>query len=401
MRRRTDLRISARGASSFRGIKIIKYHQRSGRFLQAAFRCLAKMDRSMAQTLMGLIPTLTGPLPSELLELAVSLLAQSRTKASSLKADEEIARSYACANLACERCEASPVTDCICASRLTSLQRLKQSLALPKIEPRPPCPPKVYQKLYRYLDSALPAGTRRTARTSRHNNSTLTPQSSPAKPRTPIKETPLRPDTRQRKTHQRLSTSDSEAPAWIMPVIRQLCDKMGAPAAPHHIFAGVSSILAAQEQQSAVKIPALIVAVYILVTTRLAGTETVPDEYRNRRALALDIVKDAARKDEADMEVGNVDNADIDNCMREVKDQKWTQMDWFGNITPGSGVGLDEGAEDDEDGSDDEEADERVLLPVARRTTGQRDSLEQDYLQAGLGTMVRDSFLFLHCHLFS
>ena len=66
------------------------------------------MERSMAQALIGLIPTHTGPLPPELLDLAVSLLAQSRSKASSLKADEEIARSYACANLACERCEASP-----------------------------------------------------------------------------------------------------------------------------------------------------------------------------------------------------------------------------------------------------------------------------------------------------
>ena len=59
----------------------------------------------MTQALISLIPTLTGPLPPELLELAVSLLAQSRSQASSLKADEEIARSYACANLACERCE--------------------------------------------------------------------------------------------------------------------------------------------------------------------------------------------------------------------------------------------------------------------------------------------------------
>lgn len=65
------------------------------------------MDKAVAQALNGLVPTLIGPLPPELLELAVSLLAQSRNKASSLKADEEIARSYACANLACERCEHS------------------------------------------------------------------------------------------------------------------------------------------------------------------------------------------------------------------------------------------------------------------------------------------------------
>lgn len=63
------------------------------------------MDRSVAQALNGLVPTLTSPLPPELLELAVSLLAQSRSKASSLKAEEEIARAYACANLACERSE--------------------------------------------------------------------------------------------------------------------------------------------------------------------------------------------------------------------------------------------------------------------------------------------------------
>lgn len=178
-----------------------------------------------------------------------------------------------------------------------------------------------------------------------------------------------------------------------MPVIRQLCNKMGAPAAPHHIFAGISSILASQEQHSAVKIPALIVAVYILVTTRLAGTETAPEEYQNRRTHALEIINDAARKNETYMEAGNVD---IDNCMREVKDQKWTRMDWFENITPGSGVGLDQGAEDDvEDGPGDDEADEGGLLPVTRRTIGRRDSLEQDYLQAGLGTMMRDQVDYL------
>lgn len=171
---------------------------------------------------------------------------------------------------------------------------------------------------------------------------------------------------------------------------------MGAYAAPHHIFAGVSSILASKEQQSAVKIPALIVAVYILVTTRLAGTGTAPDEYRNRRTLALEVVSDAARKDEASTDVGT---GDVDNCMREIKDQKWTQMDWFGNITPGAGVGLDEGAEDDaEDGPDDGEREEGDLLPVTTRIVGRRGSLEQDYLQAGLGTMMRDQVDYLSDH---
>ncbi|KAG4411908.1 hypothetical protein IFR04_014970, partial [Cadophora malorum] len=60
------------------------------------------MSRPIEQALANLIPRHTGALPAELIELAGSLLAQSRNKCSSLKQDEEIARMYACANLACE-----------------------------------------------------------------------------------------------------------------------------------------------------------------------------------------------------------------------------------------------------------------------------------------------------------
>jgi origin recognition complex subunit 6 len=61
------------------------------------------MNRSVEQALTSLIPRHNGALPLELIELASSLLAQSRNKASNLKAEEEIGRTYACANIACER----------------------------------------------------------------------------------------------------------------------------------------------------------------------------------------------------------------------------------------------------------------------------------------------------------
>lgn len=63
------------------------------------------MDKAIREALSGLIPAFSGELPAELVELATSLVVQSRSKASSLKKDEEIARPYACANLACERYE--------------------------------------------------------------------------------------------------------------------------------------------------------------------------------------------------------------------------------------------------------------------------------------------------------
>lgn len=63
------------------------------------------MDRAITQALNGLIPEWNNALPSELVELAASLLAQSRNRASSLKAEEEIARTYVCAHIACDRLE--------------------------------------------------------------------------------------------------------------------------------------------------------------------------------------------------------------------------------------------------------------------------------------------------------
>ncbi|KAL2050114.1 hypothetical protein ABVK25_009617 [Lepraria finkii] len=290
------------------------------------------MDRSVAQTLTGLVPSLNGPLPPELVELAMSLLAQSRGNASSLKADEEIARTYACANIACER--------------------LKQTLALPKIQPRPPCPPKVYQKLYKYLDGALPARERRSRRPARLNGNESAPTSSPFKTRTPSRPAYVRPDTPRRKIPQRLAAGTSEAPGWMMSVIRQLCQKLGAPAAPHHIFAGVSSILSSQDmasngktvaQSSATKTPALIVAVYVWVTARLAWSEAPAVEYQQQRNSAVEMLKGLAQVVD---EMRSFDHDDVDTCMHQIVDNQWTKMDWFENVPAGTGLGVGDGLED-------------------------------------------------------
>ena len=353
------------------------------------------MDRSISKDLDGLLPGLTGSLPPELVELAISLLAQSRSKASTLKAEEEIARSYACSNLACERCEIPLSTDDNLSCLLTF--RLKQSLALPRIEPRPPCPPRVYQKLYRYLSSALPAGTRRNNKPARANDPFSAPASSPAKPRIPGQVIPLRSGSMRKKTSLRPNARSDSVPDWIMPSIRQMCKKVEAPAAPHHIFAGVSSILSLRELErnggaeaasSGVKTAALIVAIYILVATRLIGVETKPAEYRQRRRLALEALTEAIP---GEMEQA-FDDSDVNKAMRKIDSQRWAEMDWFSNVPEGSGLCLE--VEMDEvssqgaakDGEDEE--DEGPLLPGLRRASRRQDDLVDRYLQAGLGTMA-------------
>ena len=61
-------------------------------------------NRPVEQALATLLPTHAQDLPQELLSLAISLVAQSRSFSSSLKPEEEIARPYACAEIACKRC---------------------------------------------------------------------------------------------------------------------------------------------------------------------------------------------------------------------------------------------------------------------------------------------------------
>lgn len=60
-------------------------------------------NRPVEQALATLVPTHAVDLPQELLSLALSLVAQSRAFSASLKPEEEIARPYACAEIACKR----------------------------------------------------------------------------------------------------------------------------------------------------------------------------------------------------------------------------------------------------------------------------------------------------------
>ncbi|KAF2227144.1 origin recognition complex, subunit 6 [Elsinoe ampelina] len=91
------------------------------------------MPSAVEQALVTLVPSVNN-LPIELTSLANALLMQSRSKAAKLKPDEEIARTYVCSHIACER--------------------LKSRLGL-EIQPRPPVPPRVYKKLKAFFDKQL------------------------------------------------------------------------------------------------------------------------------------------------------------------------------------------------------------------------------------------------------
>ncbi|KAF2860953.1 hypothetical protein K470DRAFT_264142 [Piedraia hortae CBS 480.64] len=137
------------------------------------------MPSTIELALQSLLPT-HWPLPPTLLDLCAALLAQSRTRAATLKAEEEVGRTYACCHIACER--------------------LSNRLNLEVAHPTPPVPPRVYKRLKTYLEGSLratavrvagqkrqlvqvaarnPSPKRRAAASSTHKSSSVPPLATP------------------------------------------------------------------------------------------------------------------------------------------------------------------------------------------------------------------------------
>ena len=265
--------------------------------------------------------------------------------------------------------------------------RLKQHLALPKIEPRPPCPPKVYKKLFTFLDGALPTGLRKSVRPSQSTPSSTRPSSQHVRPEKFAK------FSNSRKGKESPQATVSNMPSWIMPVIRHMCKKLGALAAPHHVFAGVSSIIPTERRPEDLNIVALMITLFLLVLTRLTGVETGQAEYSQRKKLALEAVEEAMNQKGESMKCNE---ANIDDYMRQVKTYHWTDMDWFGNVAVGSGLLRQESDSEDPQADDDAgDDDEDRLLPQLSDKFVSSLSEEEDFLQAGLGTMMDERVDYL------
>ncbi|PVH84174.1 hypothetical protein DL98DRAFT_569170 [Cadophora sp. DSE1049] len=315
------------------------------------------MSRPIEQALANLIPRHPGALPAELVELAGSLLAQSRNKCSSLKPEEEVARMYACANLACER--------------------LKTTLNLPPIEPRPPIPPRVYNKLYAYFDRTLISSAARQRAKRDSAKARTTNSSGKALPQrlTPSKAKSFEGFQSQRTGKKGLlfkgrAEKDSRVPRWLGPVVRLLCREMETRAAVPHILAGVESILClpcpggerGKEREMEGKLLALVAAVWFLVVVRLRGTEGQGVETMARKNRVREVLG-GARADEGVLErVGEGEDAwagwedeglerDVNSWRKEIVGKGWRELDWFVNV--GDGVGVDgPGDVEDEAGTD-------------------------------------------------
>lgn len=346
---------------------------------------------SIEQALTGLVPTLNGPLPPELIDLALSLLTRSRTVATSMKSDEEIARPYACAQLACERysglrCYIEPNTDSY---------RLKKRLNLPSITSRPPCPPRIYKKLYNYLSSALPDSFAAAEPQTPRKLSAPAPTSTRNTPKTPLsaRKTP--------HSTKRGRESDAEPPEWVMPAIRALAKVFEYPAMIPHVYTGVESIypLLARMAAAATETPSkrprrptsttqtfadvsdtrlcsLLVVVFLLVFSRMKDVDVSPDTYSEWLAKATGaVLKTPSAQNITQDELAPA----IDQTMAMAKEEGWLQMQWFDSVKP-----LDN--EDEMEG-----VEMTGNTTVKAKGLGLRSG--SDYI--GLGTMMQDATDYL------
>ncbi|KHN98278.1 Origin recognition complex subunit 6 (ORC6) [Metarhizium album ARSEF 1941] len=337
------------------------------------------MSRQIEQALLSLMPTYGSDLPPSLVELAASLLAQSRHRASTLKAEEEIARQYACSNIACDR--------------------LKMILDLPPIEPRPPIPPRIYKRLYTHLDNILPNPTT-TPRSARKR----TPSSKQRDHDTPSKSQTRRIPSRATPTKEaalaqfRASSKNASAPAkgndldaqgssgythpWIQPVIRFMCAESDLKRLAPTVLAGMEHILTqegrpTQDQWVIHHVTDLVAAVYFFVLMRVrsvaSGAIIDREGYVPLRKEILALVAKANQE----VTVPNVDESaawegwndlkarDFDAAVAKVNENDWLSGDWYEGIVDVMSCTTRADADVSDNGAENSEA----FLPTRRADT--------------------------------
>lgn len=353
---------------------------------------------SIETSLSSLLPTLNGNLPSELVHLATSLLAQSRTRIN-LKPTEEIARPYACAEVACKR--------------------LQSRLKLPATHRRPPLPPRVYAKLLEMMENGLqlqkPAKTRAVEgkEMAKSGSSPVKGTSTPRKRdaierkvgSTGAESTPVTTPSKKVAFAGKVSAQkvrgpgkDDEAPDWVMPLIRRLCTRFTTPLLPPHVYTGTCVVLKLaklwpvvgpeHEDELRISITAMTIAIYFMVLTKMQRGKMTPEMYVDRCGKALDVA----------VENGSISFSKdtVDGWIKKMNDKGWCrQQDWWDSVPEDimDVEAQDNGREDVAEENDvvGSKRKRRRLLMEGDQTEGDKEGV----LLPGLGTMMQDAVDFL------
>jgi origin recognition complex subunit 6 len=329
---------------------------------------------SAQQPLHNLLPT-TNPLPPRLVNLSASLLAQSRNRASNLKPEEEIARSYACAEIACKR--------------------LRAQLRLPPTAGRPPCKPAVYKKLLGFLEGVL--GETNTSTTTL----TTTPKKRTAdgQPKTITLSAKTSASAKKQAFAGTIDenvsdTSASEAPEFVMPTIRKLCKTFATPLLPPHVYTGTCVVLKLSElwppkrgskgkarDEVTFRSPVMMVTigVYFMVLSRMQKGRVSAESFVRRLGKALEVAELDTLPEE------------VEEWIKKMNAEGWCRGQGWWESVPEEVM---EGEEVEVEEIPDDVEEDEVVASSSRRRLHLDDGTEEDpedLLLPGLGTMMQDS----------
>lgn len=334
-------------------------------------------SRDIDRTLNLLLPTASS-VPTQLTALATTLLAQSRAKAPNLKPEEEIARTYACCHIACER--------------------LRDKLGLEIGKSGAPCGPKIYRKLFGFLEGVLrdTPGTprkrkaedegrmetpRRVGSASKRQAATPTSRAGTSKGGSATPKSGKEP---------RRARVEDQLPDWTMPLIRHLCDAYKTPKAATHVYAGVESVYNYELDQGLAdqdRIVALICSIFAIVTAK-SDCHDVADTKRKVGILAT-----------AAAYLKTVDSAAAVPTQAQTRKQyegyvrsldEWQNMEWYQHLPSQSGE-----ADGDEERAIRTPKKQSAKTPLRRKEKHAQRELQDGEepgaagLLPGLGTMFQ------------
>jgi origin recognition complex subunit 6 len=344
---------------------------------------------NIEQSLSLLLPSLSDHLPPELIALSNSLLAQSRNKAGNLKSEEEIARPYACCEIACKR--------------------LGAKLKLPALHARPPCAPRVYKKLLTFLEQALPAklpakptqddpkkakdvssarSTPKKAATARSSQST--PRATPKK-----KSTAFAGEIGLSRASLQENNDDDGAPAWVMPLIRRLCQTFSTPLLAPHVYTGLCVVLSLanleysqgdEDHTYRNDVAGLTLALFFMVLSRMQRGKVSRESYLADCNSACAVAKGQ------DIDTG-ITKQHVDDWIKQISSEEWASgQEWWSSVPEGvfDRVGKPPAEELEEDHD--------VELVSRKKRRVREKETEQDpegTLLPGLGTMMQESIDWL------
>lgn len=364
---------------------------------------------AIQQSLSILLPTHSQKIPATLIHLSESLLAQSRQRASHLKPEEEIARAYACCEIACKR--------------------LRAQCRLPAVKgDGAPCKPSVYKKLVTFLERVLDGESTKT-----------TPQTTPSRkgvkrtadgalkgvpvvedePATPSKTPGRSAFVGKVRANERKSTDlagdDKEAPGLTMPAIRKLCKTFSTPLLAPHVYTGACVVLKLDglwppDEDNAApdadilkeNVTGLLIALYLMTLTRMQTAKMTASVYKATCGKSVEVLE---------FKPGTTG---VEAWIRKINREGYCrEQEWWASVPesvfdfdPDSGGGSNAVGSDPFDLEHDDDGD-RILSSRRRRnatdSTGVAragdlaDDLDdpEDVLLPGLATMMHDGVDFL------